>query len=336
MTGQREPALPDRAARERAVTGRGVNQVIVAGAGPGKTSLLVERLLHELGSGSVTMDAVCAITFTEKAAAELAERVAGGLDELSRAATAEPAAREDETSEGARAARRLVDEAGLAASDVAERSLRALERLDEAHVTTIHGLCSRLLRAHPVESGIDPGFEVDTGERETTLLDEEWERFLADELHAQAPRAELWARVLDRFPLARVGQAARALARFGVPLDVLAPRAGEAEALARLVDEAAAMIPPLEVWHDAQSARATAAKPNLATLVRVLRAFVDGGLAAAAEAIRADLAAVEKLLDDGCPGVPQPLEPRTGELEELWRRARALLGDLAGCDVQLA
>jgi len=71
--------LPDADARARAASDFETNLVIVAGAGTGKTSLLVERVLNLVLSGSAELTQILAITFTEKAAEELAERLRGAV-----------------------------------------------------------------------------------------------------------------------------------------------------------------------------------------------------------------------------------------------------------------
>ena len=48
----------------------------------------------------------------------------------------------------------------------------AIQRLEEAHVSTIHGFCADLLRERPVEAGVDPLFEVLTEPRADRLFDE--------------------------------------------------------------------------------------------------------------------------------------------------------------------
>ena len=79
------------------------------------------------------MSEIISVTFTEKAAGEMKLRLRGKLDEQLRAA-----ANDDE--------RRLLTD--------------ALEALEVARISTIHGLCADLLREYPVESGVDPLFEV--------------------------------------------------------------------------------------------------------------------------------------------------------------------------------
>jgi ATP-dependent exoDNAse (exonuclease V) beta subunit len=107
-----------------------------AGAGSGKTRVLVGRYCGALLEDGVGMDRVLAFTFTERAAAELRHRIRA---ELGRAAAR---ARDDGDTERA-------------------SELRALARqTDRAWVSTIHGFCRRLLAAHPAAAGLDPRFRV--------------------------------------------------------------------------------------------------------------------------------------------------------------------------------
>jgi ATP-dependent exoDNAse (exonuclease V) beta subunit len=93
-----------------------------AGAGSGKTSVLVERFVRSVLEDGVEVDAILAITFTDKAAAELRDRARTRLRELG-----------------------------------AVEQARATER---AFISTIHGFCARVLRANALAAGIDPRFEV--------------------------------------------------------------------------------------------------------------------------------------------------------------------------------
>ncbi len=107
--------------------------VVAAGAGSGKTFTLTKRIVGALQRGFVSdIDEVCAITFTNKAAAELKSRL----------------------------------KAELRACGLVDQALRA----DEAWVSTIHGMCARMLRAHALELGIDPAFSVAEGAQVTAYL----------------------------------------------------------------------------------------------------------------------------------------------------------------------
>jgi ATP-dependent helicase/nuclease subunit A len=119
----------ERRAIARQVT---VNMCVEAGAGTGKTTVLVDRIVHIITSGHATIDQVAVITFTEKAAAELSGRVRKAL--------------EDARAESGEIPRGRIDAALLA--------------LNHAHIETIHAFAASMLRERPVEAGLDPGFDV--------------------------------------------------------------------------------------------------------------------------------------------------------------------------------
>ncbi|MBZ0274000.1 UvrD-helicase domain-containing protein, partial [bacterium] len=128
----RSPA--DQADRDRIVASRGANLLVEAGAGTGKTHLMVERVLHLVANEpDFRLRDIAAITFTERAAAELRSRI-----------------RE-----------RLLDEV-RDTGDVRYR--KALADLPLAAAGTIHAFAARIVREHPVEAGIAPGFAIDEGD----------------------------------------------------------------------------------------------------------------------------------------------------------------------------
>jgi ATP-dependent helicase/nuclease subunit A len=109
------------------------NTVVNASAGTGKTATLVGAYLSQLAQG-VPPGQILAITFTEKAAAEMRER-------LKREVLA-------------RAMQPPADEA----SEVDWR--RVLTGLSNAPISTIHAFCAGLLKENPVEAGVDPHFTI--------------------------------------------------------------------------------------------------------------------------------------------------------------------------------
>ena len=110
MSGPGAPRpLPDAEARRRAATDFTTNLVVEAGAGTGKTSLLVERVLTAVGAGVLEITELAAITFTEKAAGEMRQRVARELERLRARARGEAPAGAP-GSESERAFARLVGE----------------------------------------------------------------------------------------------------------------------------------------------------------------------------------------------------------------------------------
>ncbi|NTW00043.1 MAG: UvrD-helicase domain-containing protein [Oscillochloris sp.] len=114
--------------QHRAVYAPG-NVVAAAGAGSGKTRVLVERYVRLISEDRLSPDAVLAITFTEKAAREMRERV-----------------------------QRVVAQRARQARDSFWEELRAA--VESARIGTIHSFCAELLRAHPAETGLDPRFRI--------------------------------------------------------------------------------------------------------------------------------------------------------------------------------
>lgn len=102
--------------------------MVSAGAGSGKTFTLTQRIAYALSEGGPDasllqgIDQVMAITFTKKAAAELKSRI----------------------------------KRQLAGMGLVEEALK----VDDAWISTIHGMCSRVLREHALELGVDPAFSV--------------------------------------------------------------------------------------------------------------------------------------------------------------------------------
>ena len=209
--------MSDLEARERAAHCYDENFVVVAGAGTGKTSLLVERILCQMVERELGPDQLVAITFTEKAAAEMRKRLEAGLARLAANAAADrPAA---ELASGAEADRAFawLRERGQTGAAIAKLATERLHALPETEVTTIHGFCARLLRRFPVEAGVDPDFQVDTGGRLAELVDELWERFLAGPEGLEGARSERFARVLERLWLGELAALARGVAAFALP-----------------------------------------------------------------------------------------------------------------------
>ncbi len=136
MNGEMHPivaAMGPSAEQWPAVMATGCDVVVTAGAGTGKTLTLVARYLALL-AGGCPLRAAIAITFTEKAAREMRNRV---RDEVRRYL-------EDPT----------LDEIGR------DRWAAIYSGLDAARISTIHGLCAEILHAHPAEARVDPRFGV--------------------------------------------------------------------------------------------------------------------------------------------------------------------------------
>ena len=131
--------LPDSAARTRVESDTAATLFVEAGAGTGKTRALVHRLSALLLDDGIPIEQLAAITFTEKAAAELRDRLRVHL--VSRAAEGEA----------------LADE--------------ALAGLDTAAIGTLHSFALRLLSENPLEAGIPPRVTTQQDTAEAAAVD---------------------------------------------------------------------------------------------------------------------------------------------------------------------
>src|SRR6187551_3499689 len=132
---------------------------VSAGAGTGKTTVLVERYVRAVRERGLDIDSILVITYTERAAGELATRIRARLLELGR-------------------------------HDLARS-------LDGAWISTIHGFCHRLLKAHPFAAGIDPRYRV------------------LDESQARVVQGEAFQQALTEFCRAEDPERLRLLATYG-------------------------------------------------------------------------------------------------------------------------
>src|SRR5438270_3777786 len=135
-------------AQLRAIERRDGPLLVSAAAGSGKTRVLVERFVRAAVDDGVAVDRIRAATVTERAAGELRTRIR----------------------------RRFLD---LGERDCAREA-------ESAWISTIHGFCARVLRAHPLDAGIDPEFRVLDEATASRLaidaFDRALEEFLADAL----------------------------------------------------------------------------------------------------------------------------------------------------------
>lgn len=144
-SGNRRPFSDEQLAAIRA---RASLVSVSAGAGSGKTTVLVERFIDLVQNDAVSPLEILAITFTEKAAAEMKERIVRRFEER-----------------GETANRRLAE---------------------AAYISTIHGFCSRILREHPLAAKLDPSFRVMDEVTRNVFLDECLELLYRDEWYVES------------------------------------------------------------------------------------------------------------------------------------------------------
>jgi len=143
------PPPPDQAARDRIASELDTTLFVEAGAGSGKTTALVGRVVALVTSGVVELRNVAAITFTEKAGAELRDRV-----------------------------RRELQAKAEGEGPEAERCRVAMAQLDGAAIGTLHSFAQRLLSEHPVEAQLPPKVEVLDEVSSAVAFDRRWTRVL--------------------------------------------------------------------------------------------------------------------------------------------------------------
>ncbi len=206
--------------RRRATTTFDRNVVVTAGAGTGKTTLLVERCVNLLmrPPDPVRMTELVALTFTNKAANEMKARLRDRLEDLAGRRAGRPATEEAETAtiDTLRARPPLIT-----TDDIRSRAREALQQLEGARIGTIHSFAAALLRLYPLEAGLDPRFREDDGSLRKRRFDVGWRLWLDEELSGTGPRTAEWKQVLGRFSLDRLGELALALCAENVDLDGL-------------------------------------------------------------------------------------------------------------------
>ena len=205
--------------RRQATTTFDRNVVVTAGAGTGKTTLLVERCVNLLmrPSDPVEMTELVALTFTNKAANEMKARLRDRLEVLAGHRTGGPAAKEAE----AAVLDSLRKRYSITTDDIHGRARKALQQLERAQIGTIHSFAAALLRLYPLETGLNPQFREDDGRLRKRQFDTGWGLWLDEELSGTGPRTEEWKKILGRFSLDRLGELALALCADNVDLDGL-------------------------------------------------------------------------------------------------------------------
>ncbi|MCC3358615.1 UvrD-helicase domain-containing protein [Bacillus sp. REN16] len=137
----------DQEARDKITTVLNQNFLVEAGAGSGKTTSLVDRMVNLIYTGTAKMDEIVAITFTKKAADELKTRFLTVLE------------------------KKCKEETDLYVKFLLEEALQSIE---QSFIGTVHSFCARLLRERPVEAGIDVHFSELEDTEDDQLAEAAW------------------------------------------------------------------------------------------------------------------------------------------------------------------
>lgn len=160
----------DHAERDLAVSQLDKNILVLAGAGTGKTRILIDRIVLLITQKEISVDRIVALTFTKKAAEEMRVRLEEKLREIIESSETDPR--------------------------VKERAARALNDIPKAQIGTIHSFAGHLLRLFPIQAHVDPKFREDDGDLFDQIFEELWKEFLVLELQKDAPRAQSWRSLL--------------------------------------------------------------------------------------------------------------------------------------------
>ncbi|GAB3079354.1 UvrD-helicase domain-containing protein [Corynebacterium aquatimens] len=173
----------DQTSRDAIIYDTNTSYFVEAGAGSGKTALLVERILTLLIDEGVPLSSIAAITFTVKAAEELTNRLRAAFTEIAEHGTFS----------------RFGDEVRTFDHPQAKtRAEQALAALPGAAIETLHSFCLRLIRMYPLEAGVPPQIttvdEIETSfatvNRADAVIDLV-DRIVSDDPTAQDALAEL-------------------------------------------------------------------------------------------------------------------------------------------------
>lgn len=152
------------------------NIIVTAGAGSGKTTVLVKKYIHILlHNPHLQVNNILAITFTDKAAAEMKDRIFREID-------------------------KQFSKKGLQQARIFE----ILNQLHEPQVSTIHTFCSNILRQYPVEAMVNPDFKILDDLKLANLLNQGFNKFFTEKNLQNLPQTKLILKALRDIPIQKL------------------------------------------------------------------------------------------------------------------------------------
>ncbi len=180
------PLPPDEQDRSRLREELDQTIFVDAGAGSGKTTELIRRVVNLVGAG-IPLGEIAAITFTEAAASELRHRLRLGLEQALESQRVEHDRPEATTPDDSSTSERV----GPPENDRIEligRYEAGIEALEHAAIQTLHSFAQRILTSHSLEAGLPPGFEIADEVASTVDFQHRW----AQHLTSMYDDRELW------------------------------------------------------------------------------------------------------------------------------------------------
>lgn len=181
------------------------NIVVQAGAGTGKTTLLIDRLCylilgHKADDESFTVENIVALTFTEKAAGEIKMRLAGRLNNVITALVTN----EETDKHTSLFIENLKSEFNQNPEAIIKNAKKTLSLLDRSQIGTIHSFASYVLKTFALQAQVDPYFEVDEGANFYKIFKKEFTGWLNGELSERSINKDKWKYVLKRIELSDI------------------------------------------------------------------------------------------------------------------------------------
>jgi ATP-dependent helicase/nuclease subunit A len=153
-----------------AITRRDCSLLVAAGAGAGKTAVLVERIIRKITDSKrpVDIDRLLVVTFTNAAATEMRERIADALT------------------------------AALEENPASQNLHRQMALLDRASIMTLHSFCLEVVRNNFHSLDLDPAFRI-ADETESALLRLDVLEELFEEKYETEENGSLFFQLLDSY-----------------------------------------------------------------------------------------------------------------------------------------
>ena len=218
--------LKDQQDRQNAVEVCDKNIIVEAGAGTGKTTLLVKKILFLIFVKGVKLSRLIALTFTKKAAASLKQKLQEDLhsaykillhhsfvlndDDINfeKDLNAHP---NKEDIEDFKKFRALFKKSGADSKALFDIIKTALEEIPFCQIGTIHSFCLFILKKYALEAKLNPNINIDENDYIDIIFDKYWAIFLDEELSANSQNKNHWLNILKEVSLTDLKYFARNL-----------------------------------------------------------------------------------------------------------------------------
>ena len=208
-------SLQDQKARKLAVENNSQNIIVEAGAGTGKTTLLVQKMLFLVLVKKVKLSRIVALTFTTKAAASLKQKMEENLhtayeillhnsfvltsDEKTYVEHLKGFKQEEQ--ESFNKFRPLFLKSSLNQEELFAILKTAFEELPLCQIGTIHSFCNFILKKYSLEANLNTNMQIDEANLINIIFDKYWSSFLEEELTLNSTKKDIWINILKEVNL---------------------------------------------------------------------------------------------------------------------------------------